>query len=199
MQNRKSARSAALGTMARQMPTLACLALAGTLMTSPRTYAQAATQVRIVVGAPAGSGLDERVRDFTPFLATALGKSVAVDNRSGQSASAIAATIAKEPADGSVLYVGASGIALPPTSNSTTGNFDPAKDLTPVSLVVVLQAVAIASISTRANNVPELIALANAPDSGLEILTEGFGTHSHLAAAWFARDAKANFKYQHMD
>ena len=176
-----------------------CLLFASMVAGLHQTQAQGAEPLRLVVGAPAGSGLDQRVRDFTPYFEASLGRPIVIDNRSGESSLATAASVAKAPADGNTLLIGASVFVLPPQDGGAKVSFDPAKDLAPVSLVVLLQTVAIASVSTNANNVPELIALANKPGSDLKVLTEGAGTHSHLAAAWFAHDAKADFQYLHMD
>ena len=178
---------------------LRIFALTLSCVTLHQARAQTVEPVHIVVASPAGSGLDQRVRDFTPHLQSVLGRQVVVDNRTGQSSLDIAAMVAKALPDGNTLYVGASGFVLPPKENGSKVTFDPLKELAPVSLVVVLQTVAFASTSTNANSVQELVALANAPKSDLKVLTEGAGTHSHLAAAWFARDAKAQFHYLHLD
>jgi tripartite-type tricarboxylate transporter receptor subunit TctC len=65
--------------------------------------------IRILVGYPAGGGVDIVARLFAEPMKAALGQSVIVENRAGASGMIAAAAVAKSPPDGLTLLMAASG------------------------------------------------------------------------------------------
>ena len=65
--------------------------------------------IRVLVGYPAGGGVDIVARLFAEPLKAALGQSVIVENRAGASGMIAAAAVAKSPPDGLTLLMAASG------------------------------------------------------------------------------------------
>ena len=65
--------------------------------------------IRILVGYPAGGGVDIVARLFAEPMKATLGQSVIVENRAGASGMIAAAAVAKSPPDGLTLLMAASG------------------------------------------------------------------------------------------
>src|SRR5215470_1555494 len=76
---------------------------------SPAVWAQSypARPVRIVIGFPAGSGVDVVARVMTPVLSERLGQPFVVENRPGAASNLATEGVVRAPADGyTLLWVG---------------------------------------------------------------------------------------------
>lgn len=95
--------------------------------------------VRLVVPYPSGaSSNDILARQLAPRLAERWGHNVVVDNRSGASGNLGAELVAHSPADGYTLLYGTGGLLAIGPHLYTKLNYDPHKDLAPVSLIAVV-------------------------------------------------------------
>src|ERR1700716_4467163 len=65
--------------------------------------------VKLVVGAPAGGGIDIVARLIEPVMAQSLGQKIIVDNRPGANQSIGAGFVAHSPPDGSTVLISTSG------------------------------------------------------------------------------------------
>jgi tripartite-type tricarboxylate transporter receptor subunit TctC len=145
--------------------------------------------VRIVVTFPPGGSADAVVRMLVPRLTERLGQQVVVDNRPGAGGNIGLSLVAKAPADGYTLGVGAAGALSANSSLYAQMPFDPLKDFKPVSMLAAIPFVIIGHPGLQAKTQQELVALARAQPGKLSIAHGGNGTAMHLSAALFAQMA----------
>src|SRR5687768_5510581 len=145
--------------------------------------------IRMVVTFPPGGSADAVVRMLVPKLNERLGQSVVVDNRPGAGGNIGLTLVAKAPADGYTLGVGAAGALSANSSLYEKMPFDPLKDFRPVSMLAAIPFVLIGSPSLPAKAQKDLIALAKSQPGKLSIAHGGNGTAMHLSAALFAQMA----------
>jgi tripartite-type tricarboxylate transporter receptor subunit TctC len=177
----------------------AVLALAAVLAVASAAPARAQNwpqrQVTIVVPFAAGGSADLLARILQQHLQAQFGVPFVVENRSGAGGSIGTGYVAKAPADGYTLLVGTvSSIAI----NAflyTKLNFDVARDLQPVSLLVRFPNLLFVNPKIPANTVPELIAYLKANDGKLNYGSSGNGTSSHLSSVMFALATKTKMTH----
>ncbi len=145
--------------------------------------------IRMVVTFPPGGSADAVVRMLVPRLNEKLGQQVVVDNRPGAGGNIGLTIVAKAPADGYTLGVGAAGALSANSSLYPNMPFDPLKDLRPVSMLAAIPFVLIGHPSVQAKTQKDLIALARAQPGKLSIGHGGNGTAMHLSAALFSQMA----------
>jgi tripartite-type tricarboxylate transporter receptor subunit TctC len=145
--------------------------------------------VRMVVTFPPGGSADAVVRMIVPRLSEKLGQQVIVDNRPGAGGNIGLTLVARAPADGYTLGVGAAGALSANSSLYAQMPFDPLKDLKPVSGLAAIPFVLVGSPSLAPRNLKDLLALAKAQPGKLSIAHGGNGTAMHLSAALLAQMA----------
>jgi tripartite-type tricarboxylate transporter receptor subunit TctC len=145
--------------------------------------------VRMVVTFPPGGSADAVVRMIVPRLTEKLGQQVIVDNRPGAGGNVGLSLVAKAPADGYTLGVGAAGALSANSSLYAQMPFDPLKDFKAVSGLAAIPFVVVGSPTLPAHTLKELIALAKAQPDKLSIAHGGNGTAMHLSAALLAQMA----------
>jgi tripartite-type tricarboxylate transporter receptor subunit TctC len=144
--------------------------------------------VRILVGYPAGGGMDTITRIVAPKLSEALGQPFVVENRPGASGGVAAEALVSSAPDGYVLMMAESGtLALPAVNPKVT--LDPVKQLAPVGGVSVLPMAFVVNPSFPAQNTKELIAALKASPGKYSYASPGVGTLQHLAFESFKRAA----------
>jgi tripartite-type tricarboxylate transporter receptor subunit TctC len=174
------------------LPRAAALAGALVLALAPPAHAQADypnKPIRIVVTFPPGGSADGVVRLLLPRLTDKLGQQVLVDNRPGAGGNIGLAVVAKAPADGYTLGVGAAGALAANASLYAQMPFDPLKDFKPVTMLAAIPFVIVGNPSVGARTLGELIALAKAQPGKLSIAHGGNGTAMHLSSQLFAQTA----------
>ncbi len=137
--------------------------------------------VRLVVAFAPGGPADIVARLISQRLGDALGQSVVVENRGGAGGNIAAQQVARGVADGHVVLLTTSAIAVAPGMSANPG-FDIEKDFSPVVLVAAQPSVIVAHPSVQANNLQELVVLARG--GKLNFGTAGNGTSPHLAAEY---------------
>src|SRR4051794_23521525 len=145
--------------------------------------------IRMVVTFPPGGSTDAVVRMVVPRLNERLGQQVVVDNRPGAGGNIGLAIVAKAPADGYTLGVGAAGALAANSSLYAHMPFDPLTDFKPVTMLAAIPFVLVGHPSVPAKTLEELIALARAQPGKLAIAHGGNGTAMHLSAALFGQMA----------
>jgi tripartite-type tricarboxylate transporter receptor subunit TctC len=172
----------------RAAAALLCSAMATTAVAqAPADYPK--QPVRIVVTFPPGGSADAVVRMLVPRLTERLGQQVVVDNRPGAGGNIGLSLVAKAPADGYTLGVGAAGALSANSSLYAQMPFDPVKDFKPVTMLAAIPFVIIGHPGLQAKTQQELIALAKAQPGKLSIAHGGNGTAMHLSAALFSQMA----------
>jgi tripartite-type tricarboxylate transporter receptor subunit TctC len=141
--------------------------------------------VRIIVPFPAGGIADVFARIIAARLNEAWGQPVVVENRAGAGGNIGAEQVAKSTGDGYTLLMGNIGTQAVNVSLFRNLPYDPAKDFTPVALVVESESLLALHPSVGANTVAELIALARAQPGKLSYGSAGPGTAGHLAGELF--------------
>lgn len=174
------------------------LLLGLTLLVSAGAAAQAypAKPVRLIVTYAAGGGADFVGRALGGKLAERLGQPVVVENRAGANGAIGADFVAKAPADGYTLLIGAAGtIAVAPHLMASLP-FDAFKDFAPVSLVATSSFVVTVHPEVPAKSVRELIDLAKARPGKLNFGSSGVGGSPQLAGELFK--SMAGIDMQHV-
>jgi tripartite-type tricarboxylate transporter receptor subunit TctC len=149
--------------------------------------------IRVVVTFPPGGSTDAVIRMLTPRLNDKLGQAVIVDNRPGAGGNVGLSLVAKSPADGYTLGMGAAGGLSANVSLYAQMPFHPVKDFKPVGMVAAIPFVLIGHPSTAARNLSELIAQARREPGKLSIGHGGNGTAMHLSTALLGQMADARF------
>ena len=139
--------------------------------------------IRMVVTFPPGGSTDVVLRMLLPRLNDKLGQQVVIDNRPGAGGNIGLNLVAKAPADGYTLGIGAAGGLSANASLYAQMPFDPVKDLKPVSMVAAIPFVLIGQPGLPAKNFSELMAYAKLNLGKLSIAHGGNGTAMHLSTA----------------
>jgi len=167
---------------ARKLITLA-LATAGATLGLPHASAQTypGKAIRLVLPFPAGGPTDILGRILGQKLSEQLGQPVVQDNRPGAGGNLGAEQVAKAPADGYTLLLSSPSISISPSLYKKL-NYDPQKDLAPVSLVAGIPNVMLLHPSVPAKSLREFIQLAKSRPGKLNFGSGGAGTTNHLAS-----------------
>jgi tripartite-type tricarboxylate transporter receptor subunit TctC len=141
--------------------------------------------VTIIVPFPPGGSTDMVARAIAPKLQASLGQPFVIDNRAGATG-AIGATAVKNAApDGYTFLVASIGVyAINPFIQKKL-QYDPVKDLDPITVAVRAPNVLVANPNFPANSVPELIALLKKTPGKITFASSGAGSSDHLTAALF--------------
>ena len=168
------------------MPTRRDFALAaGASLLAPPTWAQAGyptRPIRILVGYPAGGGVDLVARLLGEPMKATLGQTIIVENRPGASAMLAAQAVATALPDGHTLLMAAAGeIATNQHLYKERMTYDPLRQLAPVALVGIVPCVVVVAATTPVHTPPELIAYARANRGKLSFSSSGLGNPQQLA------------------
>ena len=143
-----------------------------------------AKTVTIVVPFPAGGTTDVLARAISTKLAAAIGQTVIVDNKPGAGATLGAALVAKAPADGHTLLMGAVHHTVA-TSVYKTLQYSFEKDFAPVTTVALVPNVLVVSAKAPYASVKDLVAAAKANPEKLAYGSNGNGTAQHMIGTQF--------------
>src|SRR5947208_16701792 len=142
--------------------------------------------VRIVVSAPPGGGVDIVARLIADRLQQKFGHAFVVENRAGAGGNLGAEAVAAAEPDGYTLLAAQ---PAPLTTNVVLYkklNFDPTA-FEPLAIMTTIPNTLTARTELPANSVPELIAYAKADPGKLTFASQGVGTTPHLTGELFAR------------
>jgi len=154
-----------------------------------------AKPVRIVVPYPAGGAVDVMARVFAQKFSDAWGQPVLVENRAGAGGNVGAEIVAKSSPDGYTWLMNTSGQAIAPGLYKKL-NYDPVKDLTPVTQLVTTSLILVTSLKVPASSPKELIALVNSQPGKVNFGSTGIGSAPHLNGEMFK--AAANLQVTHI-
>ena len=174
---------------------LACAALlGGAIAPAVGQTAYPTKPVRVIVPLPPGGGADLVARLVGRKLGEMWGQPVLVENRPGASMMIGEEMVAKAQPDGYTLAMTASGHTMNP-SLFPQMPYNPARDLTAVSLVGEAPLVLVVHPSVPAATVQELIALAGSRRDKLNFASAGNASAPHLAAELFKQMAKVDMTH----
>jgi tripartite-type tricarboxylate transporter receptor subunit TctC len=163
---------------------------AGLALASRAGQAQAQTTwpdrpLRMIVAFPGGSTPDLAARAISGHMAQALGQPVVVDNRAGGGGNIGTEAIVRAT-DGHTIGVTIGGPGSTAKVLNPALGYDPATDLTPISLLARLPFVLVVHPSVPARSVQEFVAYARANPGRVSYGSTGPGTLSHLVMEEFA-------------
>ena len=147
--------------------------------------------VRIIVGFPAGSSPDLTARTLAEPLARALGQSVIVENKVGAGGNIAADYVAKASDDHTIGLMINGNMTIAKLLNPKL-NYDPLKDLTPVSLIGVSPLVLTAPVGAPGATAQEFLAAARSAGDKWSYGTPGVGTVGHIGMEWLKSKAGIN-------
>lgn len=136
--------------------------------------------VRIVVPYPAGGGVDAMARALGDNLSQIWKQPVIVENKPGASTMIGGETVARAPADGYTLLLTSDSSITSNPFLFPKANFDPVKDLAPITQLIELNQLVVVHPSVTANSLKELVALSKEKKGTLNYGSYGIGSQPHL-------------------
>jgi tripartite-type tricarboxylate transporter receptor subunit TctC len=151
--------------------------------------------IRLIVPFPPGGSTDTVARLVARDAGERLGQQIVIDNRSGASGAIGVEIAARTAPDGYTWVLGTTSThAISPAINPRL-NYDPLKSFTPVTLLGDAPYFVLAHPSVAAQNVKELIALAQARPGKLHYASAGNATLAHFAGELFKSRAKVELTH----
>ena len=148
--------------------------------------------VRFVVSWPAGGGADAVCRLVAERLTKGLGQQVIVDNRAGAGGTIGTLAVVRAEPDGYTLLFAAPSELSVAAATVKGLQYDPVKDLQPITQVMRGPYVLVAHPSFPPNTVAELIAYAKANPGKINYSSFGNNTLNHLYGEMFKAAAGIN-------
>jgi tripartite-type tricarboxylate transporter receptor subunit TctC len=154
--------------------------------------------VRVVVPWPPGQATDIAARIIAAKLQESLGQPFVIENRPGAGGLIAAQAAATLPKDGySVYMTQASTYTVLPIQQEGKMPVDLQKAFTAVGMVGEQPIAMGVNKDVKANNVAELVKLANATQGGMLFAATNRGGQSHLTGELFRERSKANISFVH--
>jgi tripartite-type tricarboxylate transporter receptor subunit TctC len=148
--------------------------------------------VKLVIPFPPGGPLDIIGRLIAQKASEDWGQSVVVDNRPGAGGNIGADLVAKSPADGYTILMGALSTHAVNPSLYAKMPYDATKDFAPISLVAITPNVLVVNASLPVSSAKEFIAYAKANSGKLSFGSGSNGSAGHLAGELFKVDTKTD-------
>jgi len=148
--------------------------------------------LRIIVPFSPGGATDTLARMMGQKLTEAWGQPVVVENKPGAGGNIGAEAGAKAAPDGYTLLLAAAGFMAVNPSVYPNLAYDPAKDFTPLTLLVKAPLLLVVNPKVPVSNVKEFFAYAKANPGKLSIGNGGNGTAQHLGGVYLSSEAKVN-------
>ena len=136
--------------------------------------------VRIIVGYPAGGGVDITGRLIGQWLSERLGQPFVIENRPGANSNIATETVVRAAPDGHTLLLATAANAGNATLYDKL-NFNFIRDIAPVAGIMVVPLVMVVHPSFPATTVPEFIAYAKANPGKVNMGLAGTGGSDHMA------------------
>lgn len=188
---------------ATKMAASAAALVAATLATPAHAAAAASAPanwptkpIKFVVPYPAGGPLDTVARAIGERLRESLGQPIVVENKPGAGGNLGADYVAKQPADGYTIVMGAVAThAINPTLFAKMP-YDPVKDFAPITLVADVPNVLVMHPGKAAelhiNTVRDLVEYARQHPGKLDYASGGNGSAGHLSGELFKSMARVS-------
>jgi tripartite-type tricarboxylate transporter receptor subunit TctC len=136
--------------------------------------------VRVIFPFPAGGPTDLLGRAVAQKLSDQTGQQFIADTRPGAGGNLGLELAAKAPPDGYTIVLSSPLVAISPSLYAKL-NYDPAKDLAPISQIAIIQNGLLVHPSVPAKSLKEFIQLARRNPGKLNFGSGGVGTTTHLA------------------
>ena len=143
-------------------------------------------QVKLVVPFTAGGATDVLGRLVADKLGQTWGSGLIVENRPGAGSNIGIEAVAKAAPNGDTLLIASVGLATNRYLYAKV-NYDPIKDLAPITMVALVPNLLVVRNDLPVKNVAELVAYAKANSGKLTYASSGVGTSLHLAGELFQK------------
>ena len=153
-----------------------------------------AKAIRIIVPFPPGGTTDVLARILSQRMTTAWGQPVLVENRPGAGSTLGADMVAKSPADGYTLLMGAAHHTIAQSVYAKLP-YHFGRDFAPVSVIAVVPNMVVVNAAVPARTIEEFVALAKAQPGKLNYGTAGSGTAHHLIGEMFKLQAGVDLQH----
>ena len=170
----------------------AALAASSLLTLRARGEAYPSRTITIVVGYAAGGGVDFITRAISAPLSIDINQAVIVENRPGASSIIAAQYVARAAPDGYTLFGADSGGLILNTALFSNLPYDPVRDFAAVTMLVRAPMLVVANPAFPANNLTQLVQLAQRDPGKLSYASPGKGTAHQLGMEMLKR--RANFE-----
>jgi tripartite-type tricarboxylate transporter receptor subunit TctC len=150
--------------------------------------------VRIIVGAPAGGGIDITARLIGQWLSERLGQQFVIENRPGGGGNIAVEAVLRAPADGHTLFLATPANAINATLYERL-SFDFIRDVAPVGALMSVPLVIVINPSLTTRTLPEFIAYAKAHPGKVNMGLGGTGGVDHVAGALFRIETGADLTF----
>ena len=158
-----------------------------------RAQAYPSRPVRIIVGTPAGAGIDITARLIGQWLSERLGQQFVIENRPGAGGNIAAEAVVRAPADGCTLFLATPANAINATLYERL-SFNFVHDIAPVGALMRVPLVVVVNPSLATKTVPEFIAYAKANPGKLNMALGGTGGVDHVAGILFQKETGTRFQ-----
>ncbi|WP_459616352.1 Bug family tripartite tricarboxylate transporter substrate binding protein [Bordetella sp. 2513F-2] len=136
--------------------------------------------IRLLVGFPPGGGTDTVARAMAQQMSERLGQQVVVENRPGASGTIATQQVARADPDGyTLLFATASPLTGAPLTMKSL-NYDPRKDLAPISLLGNGPFILVANPAFPPNSLKELVAYARQHPGEVNYASPGNSTANYF-------------------
>jgi tripartite-type tricarboxylate transporter receptor subunit TctC len=156
-----------------------------------RAQAYPSRPVRIIVGGPAGGGIDITARLIGEWLSTRLGQQFVIENRPGANSNIAAEAVVRALPDGHTLFLVTPANAINATLYENL-SFNFIRDIAPVGALMRVPLVVVVNPSFSAKTVPEFIAYAKANPGKVNMGLGGAAGVDHMAGALFMMKTGVN-------
>ena len=161
---------------------LSCLTAGALALAAPAAFAQTYPDrpIKLVVPFAPGGATDILGRLLATALSDKLGQPFVVENRPGAGTVVAGGMVAKAPADGYTLFLGASTtLTLNPAIRASLP-YDPLRSFTPLGLVADMGLVLVAHNDTPGRTLQEFVALSKAVPDKFSYGSYGTGSSVHF-------------------
>jgi tripartite-type tricarboxylate transporter receptor subunit TctC len=170
-------------------------AVAGSaLADTPASHDYPVKAIRLIVPGAPGVPPDLVARAISDRLATALGKPIVVENRSGASGTIGLAEIARAPGDGYTIGMLGMPYTVSPNFFSQLA-YDTARDLAPVSQLVWSSQLLVVRSGSSWRSLDDLLRAARASPGSLTFSSGQSGTPAHLAGEMLKQRAAIDIRH----
>ena len=168
------------------------------LCATPPAAAQTAAQksARFVVNIAPGGIVDAVARVVAQRLPEVWGQQVVVDNRPGASGNIGGEMVARSAPDGLTWLISLDNVATVNSSLYRNSTFDAARDLAPVTMLVVSPLVMVVNPALPVRSARELVQLARTRPGEIRFATAGSGTPQHFAGVLLS--SLAHIRMEHI-
>ena len=153
-----------------------------------------AKPIRIIVPFPAGGTTDLLARMLGQRMTTAWGQPVLVENKPGAGSTLGADMVAKSPADGYTLLMGAAHHTIAQSVYAKVP-YHFGRDFAPVSIIAMVPNMVVVNAAVPARTIEEFAALAKSQPGKLNYGTAGAGTAHHLIGEMFKLRAGVDLQH----